>query len=271
MTLSEAARILAEAGIEDTRAEARLIFSEIGGISLALLVGGDPSCDSEDVASAVHRRAKREPLQYILGEVGFYNERYYVTPDCLIPRPDTECLVSCAVEALPEGALFADLCTGSGCVGISTLCAREDTRCVAVDISGEAARIAVKNAERNRACERFSVIVCDLLKSDPLGDMLFDAVLSNPPYIPRDVYLGLEKEIFFEPEIAFVGGESGGIFYERLIPLALSHLKDGGFIALEIGYDQGDLLRDLGERNGLDCRIISDLGGKDRVAVLRRK
>lgn len=271
MTLSEATRILREAGIDDARAEARLIFSEIGGIHPTLLVGGDPSSDSEAVADAVRRRREREPLQYILGEVGFYNERYFVGPDCLIPRSDTECLVDCAAENLSDGAVFADLCTGSGCVGISTLRATKNTSCIAVDISEGALRLAERNAEHNGVAHRFSVLHCDLMHDDPFGDSTFDAIISNPPYIPKDVYLGLEKEIFFEPKEAFVGGEDGSVFYERLIPLSLSHLSEGGFIAFEIGYDQGDLLRRLGERYALDCRIIPDLGGRDRVALLRRK
>ena len=96
------------------------------------------------------------------------------------------------------------------------------------------------------------------------------AILSNPPYIPRAVYEGLDKEIFSEPEIAFVGGDDGLVFYERLVPMAKVSLKDGGFIAFEIGYDQREAIRAIAERNGLSTEIIKDYSANDRVAILRK-
>ena len=265
MTLAKAIRILRECGIDSPEYDAREIFKTFSGAGFITL-----STESGNAAllDAVRRRAEREPLQYIIGSVGFYREEYKVTPDCLIPRSDTEILVDYAVKHIPEGEIFADLCCGSGCIGISTLKNTKGTRCDSYDISDEALALTRENAEANGVSERLTAKKCDLLYEDVDGE--YYAILSNPPYIPREVYEGLEKEIFHEPEIAFVGGESGLIFYERLIPVSLKALKDGGFIAFEIGYDQGESLKDLAKANGLTAEIIKDYSGNDRVVIIRK-
>ena len=117
MTLKEAIEKLRAAGVESADYDARELFRFYRHGTVTL----NTECDSPELLSAVERRANREPLQYIIGEVGFYRESYKVTPDCLIPRPDTETLVDYAVKHIPEGASFLDLCTGSGCVAVSTL------------------------------------------------------------------------------------------------------------------------------------------------------
>ena len=114
MKLSKATEILKEAGIEDALFEARLLFSDIGSVPKTELYGKDAECDSAQLSDAVMRRAKREPLQYIIGKVAFFREEYKVTPDCLIPRQDTEILVDEVVRRLPKAKTFLDLCTGSG-------------------------------------------------------------------------------------------------------------------------------------------------------------
>ena len=268
MTLGEAVKRLCDGGIENARYEAREIFAHFGA-PRALLADMRYECEDKRIDDAISRRLNREPLQYIIGEVEFCHERYRVTPDCLIPRADTEILVEYASAHLKEGDLFADLCTGSGCIAISTLKATKDTRAVAVDISKAALKIAEENARTNGALDRIAFLEKDLLSEGLDGE--YDAILSNPPYIPIEVYLSLEKEIFHEPRIAFVGGEDGSLFYKRLIPLSLSVLKEGGFIAMEIGFDQGELLTGLAEENCCDIEILKDYGGNDRVAVLRRK
>ena len=267
MKLSDATRLLAEAGIENARSEARAIFSAIGKIPAAETVGNDPSCDAVD--EAVARRAKREPLQYIIGRVDFYRESYSVSPDCLIPRADTEILVDYAVKHLPKGARFIDLCTGSGCVAISTLRNTEATTALAVDLSDGALRQARLNAEQNGVPDR-----CEFIKADVLSetqDGTFHAVLSNPPYVRDSVYETLEPEIFFEPKMAFVGGEDGLDFYKKILELYKDKLTPGGFFAFEIGYDQRCDLFALAELHDMSCVIIKDLSGNDRVAVLTRR
>ena len=270
MTLAEAIKRLSLAGVDSPEYDAREIFSRIGGLSRAALTDRSVSSDSPDVEAAIERREGREPLQYIIGECGFYRESYLVTPDCLIPRADTELLVDYAVSHIPEGESFLDLCTGSGCIAISTLCNTKNTACVAVDVCAAALRLAEKNAERCGVADRITLLERDLLRSGvPEGE--YFAILSNPPYIPRSVYEGLEKEIFHEPRAAFVGGEEGDLFYRALTPRCLALLKSGGFIAYEIGYDQGDLLREIGAECGCEVEILTDYGSRDRVAVLKRK
>ena len=265
MTLKEAIEILAKAGIDSPEFDARELFRTYSTDNGMLTKASE--CDSDELAEAIGRRAKREPLQYIIGTVGFYREEYKVTPDCLIPRSDTEILVDYAVKNIPEGERFADLCSGSGCIGISTLKNTTGTYCDAFDISNGAIKLTRENATLNAVGDRLSAIKKDLLNEEIDGE--YFAILSNPPYIPRRVYEGLEKEIFHEPELAFIGGESGLIFYERLIPVCKKHLKNGGFIAFEIGFDQaGDLSR-LAAEHGFSCEIIKDYSANDRVAILR--
>lgn len=269
MTYAEAVDILRGAGIDSPEVDARLIFAAYTGArypDLRLI-----HSDSEELISAVRRRQSREPLQYILGRVGFYREEYRVSPACLIPRPDTEHLVDFAVRHIPRGELFLDLCTGSGCVAVSTLCNTRDTRAVAVDLSRDALDIAEQNADDNGVISRCEFRRIDLMSSgEELAELKPYAVLSNPPYISREAYSALEPEIFAEPEMAFVGGEDGGDFYRRLLPLSLSLIKPEGFVAFEIGYDQQGLAEELAEMHGCRLQVIRDYGSNPRVAVFRR-
>lgn len=264
MRLSDAVKALKDAGIENPRAEARLIFSEKCKIPLNEMLISD--VESELADEAVLRRCAREPLQYILGRVSFYREEYLVSPDCLIPRSDTEILVEYAVSHLESGARFLDLCTGSGCVAISTLKNTKETRAVAVDISEGALKIAMSNAELNGVLGRVEFLNTDALSGAIDGE--FDALLCNPPYIRDEVYRTLEKEIFHEPREALVADEDGLLFYKRLIPLYKDKIKKGGFMAFEIGYDQADALKDIARESGLSLKILKDFSNNDRVAVI---
>lgn len=269
MRLSEAARALSEAGVEDARAEARLLFRRVGGVRVEELVGRDPELDSPALAEAVRRRCAREPLQYILGRIDFYREGYEVGRGCLIPRPDTELLVEYATAHIPAGEHFIDLCTGSGCVAISTLQNTVATTAVATDISTDALAVA----ERNRAAYGLEGRLT-LLRSDALGEVVegeYFAVLSNPPYVTEEAYSALDPELYFEPRCALVGiGDEGAGFYETITEKYKDSLKTGGFIAYEIGYDQGDALEKIAARHGMSCEIIKDYSGHDRVAVLKK-
>lgn len=267
MKLSEAVRTLAEAGIESAAYDARFIFSELGGISVAETVGGDPECHLPAVADAIERRSKREPLQYIIGSVDFYREKYRVSPSCLIPRQDTEILVDYAVKNLPCGAVFADLCTGSGCVAISVLCNTKNTLAIGADISAGALGLARENAETNGVADRLTIAECNVLEK--ALDTTFFAVLSNPPYVTSAAYSELAPEIYFEPREAFVGGDTGTEFYERITEIYHDKIAPLGFIAYEIGYDQADALREIAKKHAMSCEILKDLSGHDRVAILK--
>lgn len=269
MTYKEAVRLLSEAGIESAKYDAGELFRHFGGFAKGELLLGNPECDDPELIGAIERRAAREPLQYIIGSVDFYRESYKVTPDCLIPRPDTEILVDYAVNNLPCGACFLDLCTGSGCVAISTLKNTKNTTAIAVDIDGGALAVATENAIKNGVMDRIHLRRADLM-TEVIDEAVF-AVLSNPPYVSEGAYEGLEGEIFAEPRAAFVGGADGGDFYRHLTPIYKEKIAPGGFIAYEIGYDQAQLLRSIAEDCGMTCQILKDYGGRDRVAVLRHK
>ena len=274
MLKSEAVRLLRESGIDSPEIEIRQILTEIGGIPTWKTVGGDLEITDERTLEAIRRRSEREPLQYIIGRVDFCHESYRVTPDCLIPRADTELLVEYAAKNLPEGALFLDLCTGSGCVAISTLAATVGTRAIATDISPDTLKLARENAEFNKVGDRVELFECDALKKGSLPlpkDTRILAVLSNPPYIAPAVYETLEPEILCEPKRAFVGGEDGLVFYRAITEEFSFVARDGGFIAYEIGYDQADALRGIAEENDLACEILTDLSDNPRVAVLKAK
>lgn len=267
MKISEAIELLCAAGVENPRHDARQLFSKFGKVSSSELVFGDTESDSTELISAIKRRAKREPLQYIIGEVDFYRESYKVTPDCLIPRSDTEILVDFAVHNIPDGKKFIDLCTGSGCVAISTLKNTSATCAAALDISSSALAVARENAERNGVCDRIEFIHSDVFDYTPSDE--FFAVLSNPPYVTEMAYASLQPEIYHEPKIAFVGGESGLVFYEKILSLYKDKISKSGFFAFEIGYDQADALRELARKNGMSSEIIKDYSGLDRVAVMK--
>ena len=216
----------------------------------------------------------RYPLQYILGEWYFYREKYIVNESCLIPRSDTEILVEKAICELPENASFADLCTGSGCIAVSILANRGDCVASAFEISRDALALARQNAELNGVSGRFHSFEADVLKPILVGaeneKPIFDAILSNPPYIKTELISCLDEEVKKEPSIALDGGDDGLVFYRAIIKNHSPLLKEKGFIAFEIGYDQGDEIRSLSAMHGFSCEIIKDYGGNDRVAFLRR-
>ncbi len=244
---------LLEAGIENAAGETRLLQETFAGKAL------------ED---AVQRRCTHYPLQYILGEWCFWRECYEVNEHCLVPRPDTEHLVEQAIKRLPQNACFLDLCTGSGCVAISTLCSRSDTRAVAVDLFPETLALAERNAVRNGVRERFTPKLCDVLEGCEWEER-FDAILSNPPYIRAEAMETLSCEVKHEPSAALFGGDDGLDFYRAILEKWRKLLKKDGFFLFEIGYDQADEIKALAKEHGLCATIFRDYGGNDRVALLQ--
>ncbi len=266
MTLLSLTNALREGGIPEADTEARLLLSHFSGVSpAALLADRTREYESEALKAALARRLSREPLAHILGEVVFFEETYSVSADCLIPRSDTELLVEEAIALLPEGAHFADLCTGSGCIAISVLAHRPDATALAVDLSEAALALAKKNAERNGISSRISFLKDDILSPAFPTDAL-DAILSNPPYIRTSVVPTLAPELAYEPRMALDGGEDGLLFYRAM----LERFSPSLFL-FEIGYDQGADIRRLGEEKGYAVTVKRDLGGCDRLAVLKKK
>ena len=271
MTYQELVALLKEAAVDSPEWDAALLLEHFCGISIGRIDPTDTTdYQSEGLKDAVRRRAAHYPLQYILGEWSFYRQTYEVSPDCLIPRSDTEILVEEAIRRLPRGAHFADLCTGSGCIAISTLCERPDTTAYAIDKFEATLALAMRNASKNGVANRLVLSVADVLEDGALPrDMQFDAILSNPPYIRTTVVQELAPELSAEPVAALDGGEDGLLFYRAILQNGKKHLKAGGFFLFEIGFDQAEDITRLAKDAGYPtCKIIKDLSGNDRVALI---
>ena len=273
MTYRSLCERLVRAGIENAEWDAAMLLSHFCAIDpLSLAANLDKEYTSPELEAAVARREAREPLQYLLGEWMFYRQTYEVSPDCLIPRSDTEILVEEAIRLLPLKARFADYCTGSGCIAISTLAERPDTQAVAVEKFENTLSLACRNAERNGVSKRFVPQCADILSDAfiPNGAP-FDAILSNPPYITGEVMQTLAPELSSEPYAALYGGEDGLTFYRHILQTQAKYLKKDGFFLFEIGYDQAEAVCELGKMAGFDdCKVRKDYGGNPRVVTLRR-
>ena len=272
MTYNQICAALAEAKIENNRGEAAMLICHFCGVNKAeLLTRHDEDFESASLAEAVRRRCAHYPLQYILGIWDFCHETYRVTEDTLIPRQDTEKLVELAVRLMPERSRFIDLCTGSGCIAVSTLAARGDCQAVAVDLFEKTVEVARENAERNRVGDRVGFLVHDVLAPEFMEELgKFDCILSNPPYIETKKIGLLDEELSFEPEAALDGGDDGLTFYRTIIGCYGKYLKDGGIMLLEIGCDQAKAVSAIAIENGFGCEVYKDYGGNDRVAYLTK-
>ena len=274
MTYAEAyekgKNILTEAGIAEAGLEARLLLEHVCGTGRNdLLVHGDRlvedvQCNSYE--QLLTGRADRIPLQYLTGCQEFMGLNFAADRHVLIPRQDTEILVEEVLKNLHDGMAILDMCTGSGCILISLLRYSNDCAGLGVDISGGALRVAEKNAQN--ILSGFSGKV-RFLESDLFENVeeMFDVIVSNPPYIPAGDMEGLMPEVRdYEPRIALDGGEDGLVFYRKILEGSRSHLKKGGMLFFEIGYDQGRAVSKMMRETGfLDVQVRKDYAGLDRV------
>lgn len=212
------------------------------------------------------RRCRREPLQYIIGTREFYGFEFEVTPDVLIPRPETELLVEHGSAALraSAGGRFLELGVGSGCVSISILKLVPHAHCTAVDVSPKAIEVAHRNAVRHNVHDRIELIKSDLYEA---VEGRFDVLISNPPYIPSRELAGLMAEVRdFEPHCALDGGEDGLQVIRRLIERAPEYLRKEGSIFIEAGAGQADAVANILENGPFsNVRITADLAGIGRM------
>ena len=271
-----------EKGIETPRLDAEVLLSHVlGKERIYLYVHFDEPLEKEELAAfrkAVAERARRVPTAYITGRREFMGLDFAVSRATLIPRPDTEILVEAAIERLGRLAengrtslRFADIGTGTGAIALSVLkYVSEDVAADAVDISGAALAVARENAERLGLSARVHFYEGDLLA--PLSHAAYDAILSNPPYIPDADVERLAPEVrSYEPMTALKGGADGMDFYARLVEAAPQHLLAGGFLAVEAGSGQAQKIRALAKEPWGDVEILPDLAGIERVVVLWRK
>ena len=196
MRYSEICVKLKNAGIEHYAREAAILVEEFFGS-----ISGEIDYSSPELEAAVEKRCSGYPLQYILGKWWFCRCEFEVSEDCLVPRPDTECVVEEAVKLLPPCARFADLCTGSGCIAISLIDLRRDLSGVAVELYPKTLEIAKRNAARNSVEERLSFVKGDVLLGGVLGCEKFAAIISNPPYIKRVQLFSLNLSVWAQASI----------------------------------------------------------------------
>lgn len=244
-------------------------FCGVKRSDILMFPGLEATAEQEaEVRGAVQRRNSGEPLQYILGEWEFYGLPFYVGEGVLIPRQDTETLVETAVRFLRErpgvsGA--ADLCAGSGCVGI-TLAKLTGIPVKLLELSEQALGYLRRNIALNGAEELCEAMHADVLSDDTAaGIPQLDLIVTNPPYLTAQDMRELQPEVTHEPETALFGGDDGLDYYRRMVPLWGAKLNPGGMLAAEIGMGQhGDVTR-IFEENGLRTGFEKDLCGVIRV------
>ena len=288
-------KLLVEAGVEEEEAalEVRLLLQESFSLNTAsyLLRKQESLCkvDREKVEAAdieqteilgklhsffenFEKRRRRIPLAQILGRQSFYGLDFFVNEDVLIPRADTECLVDLVLEDYADLAKQAgfsslnilDLCTGSGCIGISVAKHLPYQELLLLDLSEKALAVAKKNAEKHLG-ENVTLLQSDLLTG--VQGKKFSLLLSNPPYIVSRVIPGLEREVSeYEPKMALDGGEDGLVFYRRIAKEAKAVLLPGARLYLEISYDQGESVKDIFQKEGYEAvEVFPDFAGNPRV------
>lgn len=260
---------LKNAGIEDNIFEAKQIIKHITGYSNEQILSGYQNelsgFQEINLQVIMKQRLNRYPLQYILGKWDFYGRPYKVGPGVLIPRPDTETVIEVCLDIIdkekPSDVL--DLCAGTGCIGITIACERKNSNVTLVEKYEEAARYIkenIKNADGNA-----NVLMGDVFES--IGaDKKYDLIVSNPPYVSEKDMGNLQPEVEFEPPTALYGGEDGLMFYRAIASNYRDSLKSGGSLVFEIGYDQGEAVKDillaLGFKN---VKIKKDYSENDRV------
>lgn len=224
----------------------------------------------------VERRARREPLAYILGESEFYGRSFLVSPAVLIPRADSECVVECALEHVREGARVLDLGAGSGALLLTLLAERADCHGIGIDRSAAALKLARVNAERLGVAARARFLKRDWRASDWRVDEAgaeiggFDLVIANPPYVEEGA--ALEPDVVdFEPHEALFSGADGLDDYRALMPQLDALLARDGVAVFEIGAAQAEAVEHLAAQNGFAARLHRDLAGRPRALALRRR
>ncbi len=268
--LQKTEAFLRERGVDSPRLEAQLLVAfALSMERIALFTDAERPLTPDEVAAireVVRRRGRREPLQYITGERGFWTLDLLVRPGVLVPRPDTERLVEAALEWIPkdEPQVVVDVGCGSGAIGLALASERPLLKVWCLDLSPEALENTRQNVAKLGLQSRVAIVKSDLLSALP-ADREVDWVLSNPPYIASGEIAGLMPEVRdHEPRLALDGGADGLAVYRRLIPLAARRARRG--VLMEIGHDQATAVANLFREQGLnDVAVLQDLGRRDRV------
>ena len=274
MVIDELVRNAAAQLTDNARFEAEQIVMKALDIDRTqLLINGKKTAGKNDIKAVnemLVRRKNGEPLQYILGECEFMSLPFYVESGVLIPRADTETLVEEIIKAAKPQMKILDICSGSGCIGISLAHYIKGATVTMLDISDKAMNVSEKNIALNGVQDRVTVKKCDILNKIPQGK--YDVIVSNPPYIETAVIDKLQTEVKdYEPRLALDGGGDGLVFYRRITDTAPQMLSENGILAFEIGFDQGKSVSELMKKNFEDIKVTKDLAGNDRVVIGRKR
>ena len=259
-------KCLTDAGVPDAALDAWYLLQMVCKIERSYYyVHGEEDITQDaqkEYEIAVQKRAEHIPLQYIIGEQEFMGLRFKVNSNVLIPRQDTETLVEQVLKIVKPGMKVLDLCTGSGCVLISGLKNAPELTGMGSDISKTALLVAKENAKLHE-------VDAEWVRSDLFDNITetFDVIMANPPYIPTGEILSLMPEVRdFEPENALDGGADGLDFYRKIAGQVKDYLNPGGYVYMEIGYDQGEAVSELMRNAGFtEVEVIKDLARNDRV------
>ena len=275
--IREGAQRLDEAAVAEPRREAGSLLAHLLGRDRSFIIAhaDDLLTDEQGKAlqSLVERRARGEPLQYLTAHQEFFKLDFEVTPDVLIPRPETELIVETALELLKDdpAPYFADIGTGSGCIAISMLQDLPGARAIATDVSPAALRVAQRNAERHGVKDRLVLLESDCFSALD-ANASFTLIASNPPYVSEDELKTVQREVSYEPRAALAAGSDGLAVIRWLLREAPPFLRPGGYFVFEIGFGQSEAVEGLVDRRVwklLDIR--EDLQGIPRTFVLQKK
>ncbi len=267
--LKTAAEILRESGVAEPRREANSLLAFALNKNQTFLIAHDDyelSIEEKNrFENFVKRRADREPFQYIVGRQEFYGLDFMVTPDVLIPRPETELLVETAIEILPPNARFCEVGVGSGCICVAILHELKTATAVGLDTSAAALKIARKNAEANNVSEKLELKKSDVFEN--LRGETFDLIVSNPPYISAEEMKTLQTEVRdFEPWMALTDGGDGLSIIEKIIIDAPRFLNKRGFLLLEIGHEQSSDVQKMFDKSiWRSVEAFEDFQGIERL------
>ena len=275
--LSKSIQYLKKYNVENARLDAEYIFAYVLGVKrVSLVLNFNDEIDEEKknlIRQYIMRRGKyREPLQYIVKEWEFYGYPIKVNGGVLIPRQDTEILVEQCIHLMKEkeNPKILDIGTGSGAISIALAKEIHGSEVLGLDISEDALKVAVENRELNNV-ENLKFLKSDVFQH--VKEKNYDLIVSNPPYIPMEEYEELMPEVKeYEPKMALTDGGDGYYFYRKISEESIDYLKNGGYLAFEVGYNQGENVAKLMEKNGFQIvGRVADYGGIERVIIGRKE
>ncbi|HEX8288838.1 MAG TPA: peptide chain release factor N(5)-glutamine methyltransferase [Pyrinomonadaceae bacterium] len=275
--LREATEILRENGVAEPRREAASLLAFTLSKDKTFLISHDDyelsREEQKKIRDFLNRRANREPFQYITGFQEFYGLDFFVAPGVLIPRPETELIVENAIKILSEleNSRFCEIGIGSGCISISILHEVKNSTAIGLDVSPKALEITQKNAVKHKVADRLQTKISDVFAVFEAEK--FDLIVSNPPYIAVEDISTLQREVRdYEPLVALTDGGNGLSIVEKIVRNSPNFLKPGGFLLMEIGFDQARKVSEMFDsEKWQSLEILQDLQGIPRTVMVQNK